>query len=250
MIKSSKTLARTLIAAGATAVVAIAATPALAQAQAARTDVLSLSASATTEVTRDLLQLRFSTTREGKDATAVQNELKQALDAALAEARKVAKPGQVDLQAGNLSVYPRYGQPKPGSSASPQITGWQGSVELLVQGRDMETISKLSGRIQSLAIANVSYGLSREAREKAEGEVVSQAIASYKAKASIYAQQFGYSGYRVGEVSVNADQPMPVMAAPMARFKAMGASADEALPVESGKATVTVNVNGNVVMTR
>lgn len=246
MIRISKKLARTLIAAG-----AVAAVPAMAQAaDAARTDVLSLSASATTEVARDLLQLRFSTTREGKEAGAVQNELKQALDAALAEARKVAKPGQVDLQAGNLSVYPRYGQTKPGSSASPQITGWQGSVELLVQGRDMETISKLSGRIQSLSIANVSYGLSREAREKAEGDVVSQAIASYKAKAASYAQQFGYAGYRIGEVSVNADQPMAVMAAPMARFKTMSAGADEALPVESGKATVTVNVSGNVVMTR
>jgi predicted secreted protein len=247
MIRRSKTLVRTLIAAGAVAVLPV---MAQAQAQAARTDVLSLNASATTEVTRDLLQLRFSTSREGKEAAAVQNELKQALDAALTEARKVAKPGQVDLQAGNLSVYPRYGQPKAGSSATPQITGWQGSVELLVQGRDLEAISKLSGRIQSLAIANVSYGLSREAREKAEDDVVSQAIASYKAKAAVYAKQFGYSGYRIGEVSVNADQPAPVMMAAQARFKTMGASADEGLPVESGKATVTVNVNGNVVMTR
>ncbi|WP_431102378.1 SIMPL domain-containing protein [Roseateles noduli] len=245
MIRSSKILARTLIAAGAVAVL-----PAMAQAQAARTDVLALNASATTEVTRDLLQLRFSTTREGKEAGAVQNELKQALEAALTEARKVAKPGQVDLQAGNLSVYPRYGQPKGSSSAAPQITGWQGSVELLVQGRDIEAISKLSGRINSLAIANVSYGLSREAREKAEDDVVAQAIASYKAKAALYAKQFGYSGYRIGEVSVNADQPAPVMMAAQARFKTMASSADEALPVESGKATVTVNVNGNVVMTR
>lgn len=245
MIRTSKTLTRALIAAGAIALV-----PAVSYAEPAKTDVLALSASATTEVARDLLQLRFSTTREGKEAAAVQNELKQALDAALAEARKIAKPGQVDLQAGNLSVYPRYGQVKPGTSGSPQINGWQGSVELLVQGRDMEAISKLSGRIQSLAIANVSYGLSREAREKAENEVVSQAIASYKAKASVYAQQFGYAGYRIGEVSVNADQPMPVMMAAAPRFKAMAAAADEALPVESGKATVTVNVSGNVVMTR
>ena len=236
MIRTSKTLTRALIAAGAIALV-----PAVSNAEPAKTDVLALSASATTEVARDLLQLRFSTTREGKEAAAVQNELKQALDGDRIE---------VDLQAGNLSVYPRYGQVKPGTSGSPQITGWQGSVELLVQGRDMEAISKLSGRIQSLAIANVSYGLSREAREKAENEVVSQAIASYKAKASVYAQQFGYAGYRIGEVSVNADQPMPVMMAAAPRFKAMAAAADEALPVESGKATVTVNVSGNVVMTR
>ncbi|WP_343629885.1 SIMPL domain-containing protein [Roseateles sp.] len=246
MIRTSKTkaLTRVLLAAGAVALV-----PAAAQAEAPRTDLLNLSASATTEVPRDLLQLRFSTTREGKDATAVQNELKTALDAALAEARKIAKPGQVELQAGNLSVYPRYGNSKT-NSGSPQITGWQGSVELLVQGRDMESISRLSGKIQTLAIANVSYGLSREAREKAEGDVVSQAISAYKAKAASYAQQFGYANYRIGEVSVNADQPMLMQAAP--RFKAVGmsAGADEALPVEAGKATVTVNVSGNVVMTR
>lgn len=245
MIRSPKMLARTLMAAGAVAVL-----PAMAQAQAARTDLLSLSASATTEVPRDLLQLRFSTTREGKEAGAVQNELKQALDAALTEARKIAKPGQVDLQAGNLSVYPRYGQPKSGSSSAPQITGWTGSVELLVQGRDIEAISKLSGRINSLAIANVSYGLSREAREKAENDVVSQAIASYKSKAALYAKEFGYSNYRIGEVSVNADQPGPVMMATEMRFKSAAASADAGLPTESGKATVTVNVNGSVLMTK
>lgn len=244
MIPTSKRLARTLIAAGAVAVM-----PVMAHAESPKTDVLSLSASATAEVTRDLLQLRFSTTREGKEAAAVQNELKQALDAALTEARKIAKPGQVELQAGNLSVYPRYAQARPGSGGSPQVTGWQGSVELLVQGRDMDAISRLSGRIQTLSIANVSYGLSREAREKAEGEVVSQAIASYKAKAAAYAQQFGYLGFRIGEVSVNSDQPSQVMMAAAPRFKAM-AVADEALPVESGKATVTVNVSGNVVMTK
>ncbi|UXH79976.1 SIMPL domain-containing protein [Roseateles amylovorans] len=227
--------------------------PGLSHAQAqARTDLLNLTASASTEVTRDLLMLSFSTTREGKEAAAVQSELKQALDAALAEARKVAKPGQVEVQAGNLSIYPRYGQPRvsSGGATTNQITGWQGSVELQVQGRDMDAIAKLSSRIQTMSIANVSYGLSREAREKAEDSVVADAIAGYKAKAANYAKQFGYSAFRIGEVSVNAD-PGPVMAMAQPRFKAMGVSASEqALPVESGKATVTVNVNGNVVMTR
>lgn len=221
-----------------------------AQAQTApRNDVLNLTASASTEVARDLLMLRFSTTREGREAAAVQNELKQALDAALGEARKVAKPGQVEVQAGNLSIYPRYGAAKP-KGGSPQIDGWQGSVELIVQGKDMDAISRLSARIQTLSIANVSYGLSREAREKAEGGVVAEAIASYKAKAQAYAQQFGYRGFQIAEVSVNSDPGPVMMAAAAPRFKAMNAVADEALPVESGKTTVTVNISGNVVMTR
>ena len=62
--------------------------------------VVGLASSASVEVARDLLQITFSTTREGADANAVQSQLKQAIDAALAEARKAARPGQVDVQTG------------------------------------------------------------------------------------------------------------------------------------------------------
>src|SRR4051812_26099351 len=57
--------------------------------------VLGLASSASVEVPRDLLQLTFSITRDGPDASAIQAQLKQALDAALGEARKAARPGQV-----------------------------------------------------------------------------------------------------------------------------------------------------------
>ena len=46
--------------------------------------VVRLSSSASVEVTKDLLTIAFGTTREGADAAAVQVQLKQALDAALA----------------------------------------------------------------------------------------------------------------------------------------------------------------------
>jgi len=201
---------------------------------------LSLSASASAEVARDLLGVAFSTTREGADAAGVQTGLKQALDAALAEARKAAKPGQVDVQTGSFSLTPRY-EPKTG-----KITGWQGSAELLVEGRDTTAIAQLAGRISTLSIARVGYTLSREAREKAESEISSQAIARYRAKAADYARQFGYGGYLVGEVNVSADEaatPRPMM---MKAARASFSAADEALPTEAGKATVTVTVNGTV----
>lgn len=210
-----------------------------------RKDALNLSATAVQEVTRDTLGVVFSTTREGSDAAAVQSQLKQALDAALAEARKIAKPGQVEVQTGNFSLYPRYA-PKGGS-----ISGWQGTAELVVEGKDTAAIAQLTGRIKTLSIARVGYSLSREAREKVEGEVVSQAIARYKARAADYARQFGFTGYQIGEVSVNTSEgggPVP-MAAPMMRMKAAGAM-DEALPVEAGKEAVSVTVNGVVVMTK
>jgi predicted secreted protein len=205
--------------------------------------VVSLSASASVEVTKDLLNVVMTTTREGQDAAAVQSQLKQALDAALAEARKVARPGQLEVQTGNFSLYPRY-------ASKGGINGWQGSAELVIEGRDMPAIGQLTGRIGTMSIGRVGYGVSRELREKVEGEVTAQAIARYRAKAADYAKLFGYAGYVVREVSVGGSEPQMYAPAPMLRAKAMSAAGDEALPVEAGKATIVVNVNGSVQLTR
>lgn len=205
--------------------------------------VVSLSASATVEVTKDLLNVVLSTSREGQDAATVQTQLKQALDAALVEARRQAKPGQIDVQTGNFSLYPRYA-PKGG------INGWQGSAELVIEGKDMAGIGALTGRITTMTVARVSQGVSRELREKVEGELTAQAIARYRAKAADYAKQFGYAGYVIREVSVGTSEPPGFVPMPMVRAKAMSMSADESLPVEAGKAQVSVNVSGSVQLTK
>jgi len=204
--------------------------------------VVALTSSASTDVTKDVMTVTFSTMREGADANSVQAGLKQALDAALAEARRVAKPGQVDVQTGNFSLYPRY-------TNKGVLSGWQGNAELIVEGRDMPTISQLVGRISTLTIGRVGYGLSREARERSETDVAAQAIARYRAKAADDAKQFGYAGYTLREVNVNANEPSPAPI-PMARARMMTGQADEALPVEAGKATVAVTVNGTVQLNK
>jgi len=80
--------------------------------------VLGLTVNASVEVAKDLLAVTFSATREGSDANVVQSQLKQALDAALAEAKKAARPGQVDVQTGNFSLYPRYANATSSGRAS------------------------------------------------------------------------------------------------------------------------------------
>lgn len=205
--------------------------------------VVSLSASASLEVTKDLLGITLNTTREGQDAASVQSQLKQALDAALAEAKKAAKPGQLEVQTGGFSLSPRY-------TSKGVINGWQGSAELIVEGRDMQAIGQLTGRITTLTISRVAYSLSRELREKTEAEVSGQAIVRYRAKAADYAKQFGYGSYVIREVNVSGNE-QPGAPAPMYRAKAMSmASSDESLPVEAGKGVVTVSVNGTVQMNK
>jgi predicted secreted protein len=213
-------------------------------AAAALQNVVSLSASASVEVQKDWIAVVFSTTREGTDAAAVQSQLRQALDAALTEARKIAKPGQVEVQTGAFSLYPRYTSK---ANAPAVISGWQGSTELVVEGRDVAAISQLTGRVSTLTIARVSFSLSREAREKVEGDVAAQAIARFRARAEAVSRQFGFTGYTVREVAVNAESPGgPVV--PLMRAQAMRGAAEEALPVEAGKATVTAQVSGSVQM--
>ena len=205
-------------------------------------NVVALSATATVELAMDWLTVVFSTTREGTDAAAVQSQLRQALDAALAEARKVAKPGEVLVRTGGFALNPRYSQ-KGG------ISGWQGQAELIVEGKDTATIAQMMGRVQTLTIGRVGWSLSREAREKVEAEVTAQAIARFRSRAEAVARQFGMSGYTVREVSVSSNEPNQGGPVPMMRVQAMrGGAADESLPVEAGKAQVTATVSGTVQM--
>jgi predicted secreted protein len=210
-------------------------------------NVVTLTATATVEVPKDWLTVVFSTTREGPDAALVQGQLKQALDAALGEARKAARPGLVEVQTGTFSLVPRYAPAggKP-SGAQPGILGWAGTTELVVEGRDTSAIAQLTGRVQTLSIARVTSSLSREARQRVEGDVTAQAIDNFRGKAEAVARQFGFGGWALREVAVQSDpgQPTPM---PLMRSMAMARSTpDESLPVEVGKSTLTATVNGSV----
>ena len=204
-------------------------------------NVAQLSASGTVEVQQDLLMIAMNTSASGADANLVQTQLKQALDAALAIARPAVLPGQLDLRTGNFSLYPRYG--KDG-----KINGWQGTTELVLEGRDFTRITTTAGKIQSLTMGNVSFALSREQRTKVEAEAQTLAIDRFKAKALEVSKSFGFSSYTLREVSINANdqsfQPRPRAMAMQAKSE----MSDSPVSVEAGKSTVLVNVNGSVQM--
>lgn len=206
-------------------------------------NVAQLSVNGSVEVQQDLLSITLNTSRDGSDAAVVQTQLRQALDAALTIAKQSAAPGQLDVRTGNFSLYPRYG--KDG-----KINGWQGSTELVLEGRDFARITSTAGKIQTLTLGNVGFALSREQRAKVETEAQSLAIEAFKARAQEIAKSFGFSGYTLREVSINAsDQgfvPRPMMM--QARAKMADAVSGEATPVEAGKTMVLVNVSGSVQM--
>lgn len=205
-------------------------------------NVVSLQSTGTVEVQQDLLMISMNTTKEGVDATTVQTQLKTALDAALAEAKKSAQPGQLDVRSGAFSLYPRYAR-------DGKITGWQGTTELVLEGRDFARISATAGKINSLTLGQVTFTLSREARAKVEGEAQTQAIERFKTKASEISKNFGFGGYSIREVTVNANDQGFTPRGRMEMMQAKSSLASDApVPVEAGRSTVIVTVNGAVQM--
>ena len=204
-------------------------------------NVAQISASGSVEVQQDLLSISMSTSRDGPDAAAVQTQLRQALDSALSQARLAASPGLMEVRTGNFSLYPRYGR-------DGKINGWQGSTELVLEGKDFARITGAAGKIQTLSLGSVSFALSREQRARVEGQAQAQAIERFQARASEVSGAFGFSGHTLREVSINTNDQGPM---PRQRAMAMSAKsemADAPVPVEAGKSTVLVTISGSVQM--
>lgn len=208
-----------------------------------RENMLSFSAEARLEVVQDLLSITLAVTREGSDAAAVQAQLKQVLDAALAEAKRGARPDAMEVRTGNFSLYPSHDR-------QGRINGWQGRAELVLEGKDTQRVVTTAGRLAGMNITGVGYRLSPELTAKHQASVTAQAIQEYRARATELARQFGYGGYILGEVSVHSSQqdgsPRPAM---YRAQKAEMAMADEPVPTEPGKGVISATVSGSVRLT-
>jgi predicted secreted protein len=215
--------------------------PAHAELPATPANVVQIAASGYTEVQQDWLTMRLNTTETGPYALTVQNQLKAALETALRVARAQAQPGLLEVRTGQFSLHPRY-------NSAGKVNGWQGSTELLLEGRDIARITETAGKISTLTLGGVSFSLSRQARRQLESEVQAQAIERFKARAIEVAKSFGFAGYTLREVSVSsADQGLERSVQPrMMAMQAKAAMSDMAVPVEVGKSMVNVTVSGSI----
>jgi predicted secreted protein len=206
---------------------------------------VALAATASVDVTLDTLTVVLRVQREGGEAAAVQGQVKQVLEQALAEARRQAAPGDLEVRTGGFNLSPRYGKAQ-------KVVGWSGTADLIVEGRDVSRVAATVGRLTEMAVVETAYSLSRQRREQHESELLARAIQRFRAQASDVAQQFGMGGYTLGEVSVMAGEVDTGGRRPMMAMKAMAAPMADAapLPTEAGKGTLSTTVQGTVVLTR
>lgn len=204
-------------------------------------NVAQLSVTASSEAPQDQLLIILTTTREGPSAAQVQAQLSQAVDAALALGRQASQPGQLEVRSGSFSLQPRHGR-------DGQLTGWQGTAQVLVEGRDFARIAALAGRVSTLQVSQVGFSLSPELQARLQAEAQAQAITQFKRNAEQIARGFGLSGYSLREISVTQQDDGHWRTARTMATPARTTIADAPLPLEGGKGSVSVTVSGSVQM--
>jgi predicted secreted protein len=210
---------------------------------AARENQVSFAASASVEVPKDVLTVTLQATREGAEASGVQGALKQALEAALTEARRAAQPGALEVRTGSFNLSPRYGRDgKP--------NGWTGQADLTLQGKDVGRVAATAGKLSAMNIVSTGYSVSRELREQHETALIAQAIQKFRSRADEIARQFGFSGYTLRELSVQTSDAETPHAPVMMRSMVVSADAAAPLPTEAGKGLLSATVQGSVQLTR
>jgi predicted secreted protein len=204
-------------------------------------NIAQLSATASADGAQDVMVISLSTVREGPDARAVQAQLTAAVESALAQVRPRAEAGLMEVRTGGFGLYPRRGQ-------DGKITGWQGSAELLLEGRDFSRITASAAQISGLTVSQVSFRLSPESRRLLEAQAQALAIERFKTNAAQIARAFGFSDYTLREVSIAQGEPAPVFQPRLMMAEARAGAADAALPVEAGKTSVQMTVSGSIQM--
>lgn len=204
--------------------------------------VLSLDAWASAEVPNDTAIMTLFVERQAGEAEAAADGAARALDQATRQARAVSG---VNARTGGFGTFPSYDR-------NGKIAGWRSRAELILESKDFARLASLASRLNPLMqIAGVAFTLSREERQREERALIEQAAAAFRDKAQFSTHAFGYERYGIREVQVNTggryeQPPVPRMA------RALSTPAQEAppLPLEGGRAVVSVQVSGSVQMER
>ena len=207
-------------------------------------DVLTLDTTVATEVIPDLAVITLAAEAQGIDAAPITREVQQAINAALAQAK--ATTG-VTAQTGAFATNQRFNKNVR--------DGWTVRAELILKAKDFAVLGTLAGKLaqQKLMIVGSGFELSRELRDREEGALIARGIAAFRTKALTASRAFGFANFTLREVnlgSINGDaRPIQPRAFSL-RGAAVSAADAEPMAIEGGKVTLTLTVNGSVVMSQ
>jgi predicted secreted protein len=138
-----------------------------------------------------------------------------------------------------MSVSPRFGR-------DGKANGWSGMAELVLQGRDIERITGVAGRIQGMTVNQVHWAISPELRRQTENRIQEEAVAQFQARAAALSRSFGSSGYELKEVRVSGQESTGEPQARMVIMQMDVVPSAMPVPAQAGSSRVVVNVSGSI----
>ncbi len=200
---------------------------------------LRLSATAQRQIANDQLSATLYLQDKSAQPAQLADRLNKAINRAVAEARPYSK---VETTTGSYNTWPDYDK-------NGKIQGWQGRAEIRLKSRDIKEASELVAKLQqTLALGNLQFEVSDDARRAAEKAMIPEAIGNLKEQGRIAAQALGKSTVQVRELEIGntLSQVRPVM------FRAKGLTmasmeADVAQPNwQPGQSEVQLQVSGKL----
>ncbi|MCL4802106.1 MAG: SIMPL domain-containing protein [Burkholderiales bacterium] len=214
----------------------LAAAPARA-AEEPRYNQVELEAAVSREVPNDLMTAALF----AEANAAAPAEVAATLNRATAEAVGVAAKFEgVKVSSGQTHTYPVYDR-------NQKLVGWRGRAEIRLESRDFQAIAQLAAKLQpSMQLGGIAFAVSPELRRRVEDELVTEAIAAFRARADVARRALGGQSYRVRRVALNTGGVAPPPRA-MAMARAAPAGADAPPPVfEGGETRVQVVARGTI----
>jgi uncharacterized protein len=218
--------------AAATVVIALLATPALAQS--VPPPMITVSGEATLSVAPDQAEIEAGVTSDAKTA----REASDANNAAMGKlllALKAANVDEKDIQTSRLSLQPQYAPNRPGPSP---VVGYRASNRVTVRVHDVLKIASTIDMLVGAGATDIGgIGFSVSNASKLLDDARGQAVADARRKAEIYAKAAGVTlGAPLGISEQGAPGPMP--------YRRMAAGmAVSPTPVAQGEETLQVTVS-------
>ena len=129
------------------------------------------------------------------------------------------------------------------------VTRWRVQQSISLESSDFAALAALLTRMQAedtLVMSGMSFGVSNDARRKAEDALTQEAIKSWQARAQSASKALGFDAWRVGRVNVMTGEP-PMRPQAMMRMQAAGAGAPP-VNAEGGNTDITVTVSGDALL--
>lgn len=201
---------------------------------------LSLQAEAVSEVAQDKVDITLAAELEGTDQADVSQRLTKLSNDGLTQLRGKAGQG-VTVRSGAYRIWPN-------TDRDGKITGWRGRAEIVLESTDLPAASSLAAQApQGMAISDVAFSLSREARAAEEKRLLGEAATAFRARADEAAKAFGFGSYSIRKLDLAGSGA--VYAQPKMAMMRAAPQSDSAPPqFEAGTATVTVSVQGEVTL--